>query len=303
MRWGWIALVFAGAACNQVLGIHGTRLVDSPVAVDADMRPDLDHDGIPDPIDPCIAAQADGVEDHDGDGIVNQDDGCPALNPNGPDSDGDGVPDACDPFPALPGDRHRCTMRFLDADLNSALWQPRTGSPAWMLTMPGMLAGGFAPSSIVAVETIEAPATTAYDVQGRFSTTSTLPTEIGLWLRAGDAPDPSDVGCVLVASTSTSYFHLELRGAGVNVASTPATAQDGAIGMTAVLEPTASGANVRCYAWIVWFDGVDDVARSYGPIATAVALPAGQVGFSVNNAGVAIDILTVYDRDDSPPLP
>src|SRR5580765_8400411 len=121
-------LVLVMGACNQVFGIEPTALPDG------DVRPDLDHDGVPDEADPCIAGHADGEDDYDADMIPNQDDGCPTINPNGADTDGDGIPDACDPFRVMAGDRLRCTMRFLTVDLNETLWHMRDGTLPWTLT-------------------------------------------------------------------------------------------------------------------------------------------------------------------------
>ncbi len=294
----WL-IVVAMAGCNQVFGIRNTDLLDG------DVRPDLDHDGVADAVDPCIAGMADGDEDYDGDSIPNRDDGCPAIDPNGPDSDGDGVPDACDPFPMLAGDRHRCTMRFLSADLNEALWHTRDGTLPWTLTKPGGLNSALTAGAIVATESIEAPATTAFDVHVVISIDTGGANELGLWLRAGDAPSPSDVGCELVGTSTT--FHLELHGAGVTMSSPTSgiPSGDGTAQMTAVLAPGSSGANLRCYAVIFWTDPStgDGHARSFGPVAAAVALPAGHVALS--NAGLTgvVDVLTIYDRDDAPPLP
>src|SRR5512140_1171603 len=151
MRRCWLAVWLVAGGCNAVFGLRETQLKLD----DADTRPDLDHDGIADVEDPCIAAMADGTEDLDMDGLANRDDGCPLDNPNGADGDGDGVADVCDAFPAGSGDRHRCTMRFLSADLDNALWHPRAGSPAWSLSTIGGLQSGYAASSIIATETIE----------------------------------------------------------------------------------------------------------------------------------------------------
>src|SRR5688572_562614 len=116
-----VALILVGSGCNQVFDVKSTILVDA--APDADLRTDLDEDGIADVEDPCIAAAADAEYDTDEDGVSNMADSCPiGAQTNPTDSDGDGLPNECDPFPLVPGDRKRCVMAFRSKSLSSVLW-------------------------------------------------------------------------------------------------------------------------------------------------------------------------------------
>ncbi len=302
MRGCWLAVCLAAGGCNAVFGLHDTQLKLD----DADTRPDLDHDGIADVDDPCIAAMADGIEDLDMDAIANKDDGCPLENPNGPDGDGDGVPDVCDAFAARAGDRHRCTMRFLSADLDNALWRPRAGSPPWSLSTIGGLQSGSSASSVIATETIEAPATTEYDLNIDLTPTPGAAAVLGVWVRAGDPAAASDVGCVLRSDTANTW-HLELGSPGSQSSSDAISfgqIVDFAVArMRVVVEPAATGANLRCAVAVSWNGGGQGGGQaSFGPLTATAILPAGSFALANDNMQVVVNVLSVYDRDDAPPL-
>jgi hypothetical protein len=280
-------VIFA-CASNSVFGIHETRLA---AGIDADTRPDLDHDGIPDPIDPCIASMADASADYDHDMIPNGMDPCP-VDGTSADSDGDGIPDICDPFPATSGDRHRCSYAFQNPDLDTAFWLPRAGEPGWTTTTPTQLVSpGGAVATILAAETIEAPGPTTFDLlAGTYGASS-----LTLWVRANDPATSDDLGCLFDGTATPAVLSI-VRGT-TAIASQPAPGSvTGIVGirMRVWLEPTASGNTIGCY---VDFQGLATTV-----VARAAVAP-GQAGFTASGDVIFLDLLSVYDRDDPQPLP
>jgi len=92
----WVLVLVACAACNQVLGVHQTRLSDA-------FSDDIDGDGIPNERDNCPTAYNPGQEDRDRDGFGDLCDFCPDLaTPANHDEDGDGFGDECDNCPSYP---------------------------------------------------------------------------------------------------------------------------------------------------------------------------------------------------------
>jgi hypothetical protein len=90
-----VALI-ACAACNQVLGVHKTRLSDA-------LSDDIDGDGIPNEHDNCPTVYNPGQEDRDNDGVGDACDLCPDTpDPTNHDEDRDGVGDVCDDCPLTP---------------------------------------------------------------------------------------------------------------------------------------------------------------------------------------------------------
>ena len=220
------------AGCNQVFGIRNTELVDG------DMRPDLDHDGIANAVDPCIAGMADGDEDYDGDSIPNRDDGCPAIDPNGPDADGDGIPDACDPFP----DAARRSPSLHDAISQR---RPQRGALAhaqWRIAVDvdqarraeQRLDRGRDRRDRVDRTHPPRPRSTSTS-RSRSTRVERTSSDSGYAPRMRRRRPTWDASCVAMSTT----FHLELHGAGVTMSSPTSgiPSGDGTVQMTAVLAP------------------------------------------------------------------
>ncbi len=290
-----LVLVYAAAACGS------TSTVSDP--------DDLDRDGVED--DPCIVPASDAAGDFDGDGIANADDPCPATSSDS-DSDGDGIPDACDPFPMVAGDHHRCTMVFSDPALDAALWEARAGSSGFAYGVDrerSVLKSNPPRTLSIAAANIEAPATTAYDIDLELTGAlpDNVPTAFTLYLRAGSAPSDSDVGCALNAvpgQLSNADWQLAIvQGSTVLSAATLHKANGWVFAtMQAVVEPGAMGTNVRCYVNArVWFGGENMSYFQLGPVTAEVRLPAGNVGFATDTTAT-VRRLSIYSRDDAPGL-
>ena len=298
-----LALV-ALSGCNQIYGLEPTTGKQS---IDADMRPDRDHDGLADAIDPCIAGASDYATDNDGVPPVDGEDPCP-LDFGETDTDADGIPDACDPFPALPGDRYRCSMSFANPDLNMELWRLREGEP-WTLTdrlrSPEVTA---VPSTLVVDESIEAPGTTTYTF--RTLATPTIPTppdpSIRLIVRAGADPT-RDIGCELADSVMGKT--ISVFGPGVRVTRSGATGFRSIQLLVATFEPAAPAGrpNLRCSAQVS--SQVVGGTEVLPTVVGSVPVGPGRFGISIY-AGTGIDSgwsflgypLVIHDRDDAPPL-
>ncbi len=288
-----ISIAVGCAGCNAAFDLRRTELVDGPpVYLDAASTfPDRDRDGVPDPEDACIASIADLKIDWDGDSYPNESDGCPFDYEN-LDTDGDGIYDECDPLPAIAGDRRRCIMAFQNPSINRALWAPQVGDEAtWNLFASYGLVG-VGTGRLVATESIEAPATTSYDVSF-YASVPAPATEgsITFWARASAAPAATDVGCEIRGDATTS--ELRFHGAAVPPVAIPRRLL-GQWKMYVTIEPTISGrANVRCTA-------IHDFATRT-TIAAEVALPSGRAGFSVDGHVIVAGVI-VIERDDAPTL-
>lgn len=197
MRWvATFALTTAAlAGCNQIFGIHQLS-GDGSTSADDTMANDLDHDGVPDDLDPCIALAGEGAaQDRDGDGITDDQDPCP-LDTGSADSDFDGIPDACDPKEMIGGDDVLCRMALTDEEIEGALWTGRSGEIGWQVA-PGRLVStaGADVSTAIVSETIEGSGDTTYEID------TTLETGGGdgsltMWLRADPmGASSADFGC------------------------------------------------------------------------------------------------------------
>lgn len=131
-----VVVVAALAGCNDVFGLHATKLVlDAP--------------------DPCVLHAGDpGFFDEDGDGLDNRCDNCPgAYNALQQDGDGDGVGDACDPHPTTPGDSLVATEYF---DGPAYSWTPDVPA-SWQLASGSLTTTGAA-AATSATLSLDAPA-------------------------------------------------------------------------------------------------------------------------------------------------
>jgi hypothetical protein len=292
MRGGTL-LVLALAGCNQAFSLKDTELLD------ADTRPDLDHDGIADIDDPCIAPAADLDEDLDKDGIPNGMDGCPITpkpSNTDPDGDGDGIPDSCDQFMTLAGDQQRCVMRWLDPTLTTTLWHSRDNerelavARGYIIGFAGMATDPM--TSIVSTERVVPDSgTNVIDVHaGALG----IPFKFRIWISAGPTPSSSDAYCE-VAGLQTGTT-LSLGGvSGATPSTAPAVAVNApSVGVRVIVQPGNSGTNVICVA------GVEST-----PLLTFGHLdgPLAGLGFATPEGATAIMALVFYHRDDQPMLP
>ena len=256
---------------------------------------DLDGDQVSDDVDPCLATKAELAADLDGDALAGESDPCPFEAAAG-DRDGDSVPDACDPFPDLAGDSHRCTMPLLDEALVAAIWTPRTNSKPWQIR-DGLRTDPGSSASIVAQPSFEQAATTTFDIRVTFAA-ETTPSEryFKVWVRATDQPARDDLGCA-IAATGGEAWRAVLFGNGFESAAVAAPPIPTEARVQITIETTATAPNVRCA--VTPTGGTRAVVAAPEPIA----LPAGQLGFGVEEAGAEITGIGIYDRDDSPAFP
>ena len=282
MRGAWI-LVCVG--CNQFYGLEPTKL-----------RPgsdfDLDFDGVSDDVDPCIASASDAEEDSDNDGTTNATDACPS-DPGGADGDGDGIADACDPFPALAGDRRRCTMTFVNADLNRQFWIQHGGTgDEWEFTNGHLATRPLASSSAVPDFDLDSAPSSTLDARVFASPDIEATKSFRIWLRTADARS-SDVSCELSGDRVTSL--LSLRGNGKIYASQSMIAFPAGNEFRIIATRTATG-DVRC---TVTRNGVPTVVRANAPLG------AGRFGFyfdsGPSDATIRVETLAIYERDDVTP--
>ena len=279
-------VVAALAGCNQILGIEATNILDG------DTRPDLDKDGIVDIDDPCIASQVDDIEDWDRDHIPNGKDSCPSFLQAPADTDGDGVADDCDPHETIPGDRSRCVMRFLNADLNAALWAPRAGAPLEPTAAFLYVAEG---QSVLATgPVLPASPSVTIDIIGYVGA---IPADaiVRIFLRAGPMPSPTDVACELRATPTQTT--VVLTGAVTEAAPAGPTMipmNYGGFGMQLRMQPTHSGNNVMCLI------GYDNTVLW---VERHIDFPPGNFGFGVARGDTYLYMIAIYDRDNAQPFP
>ena len=288
VRWG-AALLLLACACNQVFGIEPVEqsTVDASL-MDADLRADLDADGLADDVDHCIAGPIDELLDLDSDDIPSGVDAC-AFDPSALDRDQDGVAAACDSFPDLAGDRRRCVMNFRDYDLNPLLWRPRPGHDGWDARY--MTTSATRGGTIVAVTPLEGTGTTSIQVYAALGVGT--PTADGgtfrLIVRGSPLDDASDTGCVVTRSNGS--YQLSFL---PPVASLTLAAEGSLFLLTATFVPgeTGGSANLRCT--------LDTLAGRAASATGKVELPGGRVALSATNLDIAIYGLGVYERDDAP---
>jgi hypothetical protein len=283
-----LALLLA-CGCNQVFGIEQTvqSTVDADL-MDADLRADIDADGLADVVDPCIAGPIDDLVDLDFDGIPNAIDPCPFEATQG-DLDQDGVAGPCDMFAALPGDRRRCVMSFRDYDLNPLLWRPRPGQEGWDLTY--MTTNKTFSGTIVAITPLEGTVTTTIEVYGTLGVAQSTAAggTFRLIVRGSPLNDATDTGC-----------EVTQRLGGLDLGTIPAavtttirtTGSDFLLSATFVPSGTGDGANLRCT--------LDTLGGSSGSFSLKVEMPGGRVALSAANIDVTVNGLGVYERDDAP---
>lgn len=288
MRWGAGSLLLA-CGCNQLFGIEHTvqSTVDANL-MDADLRADIDADGLADIVDPCIAGPIDELHDLDLDGIPNGVDTCP-FDAAKADVDQDGVSGACDVFPVLPGDRRRCVMSFRDYDLNPLLWRPRPGEEGWDVTY--MTARSARSGTIVAVTPLEGTGTTTIEVHASLGVgpTSADGGTFRLIVRGNPVTAGTDTGCEV--TRGIGGLDLATVPAGVKT-SVPTASSDFLLSATFVPSGTTDAPNLRCT--------LDTLGGVVGSFALNVELPGGRVALSATNLDVTVKGLGVYERDDAP---
>jgi hypothetical protein len=293
-----LGLVVIGASCNQVFGLDPTQ--PAPVGDDVAGGVDVDLDGIPDDLDPCIAAASDITQDEDQDGIINGDDPCPLddTTQSPLDGDGDQITNACDPFPATPGDTRRCAMTFNNTDLNLRLWHESDTLAKWE-TVPGALhtVDSNDVANLVSTIRIDGSAQPSYDVQMIANGSSVGFHAVRVWARAADPATRDDVGCELSGDAMSIRIAVVL-GDGRDVGSPKSVFAPFPLGIDLRAQmsagPDSLSPNMRCsFAW-----------QSVRHTVTApLALPAGQVGFGTETTQLSITGLVVYDRDVVQPYP
>lgn len=289
-RFDLVAMIVASAGCNQVLGLGETAVIDAFDPTGPEAPRDRDRDGIPDPSDPCIAGIADYKTDLEiwRDYVANEVDPCP-FDYDPANRDGDEIYDECEPLLALPGDRRRCFMAFLNPTINRELWTPR-GDPARWNLIDGILGSGT--GVLIAGESFEGPTTTAYDLELVGDSGA-----VTLWLRTTEMGAPTDVGCEVRSEGSGTRFTILGTSPLVTQTSFRTLLNLTKIEAVVIANTPPGTKNVMC------------VLRSYGDggfvdaISAAVVLPEGRVGFGVEGSMTTwFKGLQVLERDDWPLL-
>jgi len=286
-----VVLLTAMAGCNAIYGIEQTQLLP-----DADTRPDIDHDMIPDEVDPCIAGPIDRADDTDNDMVTADQDPCPMGDMAGKaDRDGDGLYDDCDPHPASAGDRWRCTTRFLDEDVTVALWDARAGEHTFA-SGGGRLIGfpdpdvGTMPSMVSFRPLIADTGTSVIAVR---TSPFNVPYTFRLWASAGDSPSSADVACELIASDAG----VAIRTLGTTVLATsplgtgPSKSADFVV--VAELSPGATGMNLVCIVGYRNASLMEEQVMAQGHFDGTL----GRQGFAVVDGLALVSMLFMYDRD------
>ena len=282
------------AGCNQVFGNSPVELIDArPLVDEGPDFGDRDRDGIPDPDDSCIQSVWDREADWDGDSFPNKTDGCP-FDYESFDGDGDTIYDECDPFAQLTGDRWRCIMAFRNPTLNAELWTARDGTDMTWNMLQALTANGT--GSLVADESFEGPRVTSYDLVVYSGTGIDAGSDAAatLFVRASTSASPSDVGCEVAGNTTTSRLSI-VGAAGI----TPASIAQPMVRLSRISATIAPGEtpNLRCTAWFFGQTGVTPIT-----VKGHVDVAPGHVGFASRNANATFQALSVYERDDAPPL-
>jgi hypothetical protein len=298
-----IGLLLSVASCDRVLGLTRDTPEDAPDAFDASdasdaidaLVIDLDMDGVPDDVDPCINAPADLIGDLDMDGVTNDGDTCPYNNPNGADPDGDGL-GVCDPFPMSATDRSRCLMRFSSPTLNSALWLSRGNELAWS-NIPGKLIGdppdiGLTIATTIAAASIEGQSVTTYDIGLDLNGRSRYGS-FTVWLRADPTqPSTGDTGCRWVQEASGNAMFAVVQGSTLLDAKPYATPQANLVPARITARVVTAGAlgvpaRVTCQISVMSQVVVSEASPELAP---------GRFGLSVDSWLVEVSALHVLDR-------
>jgi hypothetical protein len=279
MRGAWL-LVCVG--CNEFYGLEPTKLRPGSGA-------DLDFDGITDDEDPCIASASDAEEDSDNDGTTNAKDSCPS-DPGGTDGDGDGIVDACDPFPAMPGDRRRCTMTFVNADLNRQFWLQHGGNgDEWEHSNGHLESRPQASSSVVPNFDLDSAPSSTLDARVFASPHTDAQKRFKIWLRTADATQ-TNVACEMAGDTTSSL--LSITGNGKIYASQSMIPWPAGNEFRMIATRTMAG-DVRC---TVTRNGVPTIVRANVPLG------AGRFGFyfdsGPSDASIRVETLAIYERDE-----
>ena len=278
------AVLLLCIGCNQVYGLD-------PTTVRPGSDIDLDFDGVDDDVDPCIASASDADEDTDNDSIKNATDPCP-LDPGGTsDTDADGIPDVCDPSP-LPGDRRRCTMTFVNGDLDRQLWKQHganenaTGDE-WNFLGGALASQPVARSSLLPEHDLDAAPTSTLDAYA-FTSADTDGTKVfRVWIRTTDGT-ATDAACELSGSQASSRLALV---EGSNVIAMQMLGPYPAANAFRIAV-TRSGGMVTCA-----LGRVAVPARVSGTVTQR----AGRFGFYFDSgntdATIRVEALAIYERD------
>ncbi len=270
------------AACNQVLGINGTRVVDAPPP------PDFDGDGIEDLRDNCPMVANPSQHDEDGDGIGDACDNCPLIANHLQEDDGDGdhVGDACDPHPTDKGDCLIVFDSFLEPTGFASHWQLvyTSGTAVATPELDDVAISGTAfDAGIVALDASGKPLAGLYDIE--------VGAEVALqggplMILVSDLLDINDFrtpyACSVYDTGLTAW--VGNQGAG-DVLSAAPVGQQLVLRMTS---PDGLDGEVRCRA---------DYGLAVGSIAGTIApptTPAGGVGALVENTPAKIDAIAIY---------
>ncbi len=268
-----VALLGGLAACNQVLGVHTTRLGDAPGAPDA---PDA----------PRCAGQ-----DEDGDGYPDLCDNCPSVpNPDQANADGDDLGDACDPD--QPGSPNVQRQAFFDGFGDPAeLPNLDCVDGAWSIAGGQLVQADSTSPHPYGMCTFPAVAgTKQYVVVTGFHVTATLAgsaAAAGAWLETVRIPPASGPATGFTCEHSSDAggaATLDLSGmnntGGLSVSvSAPRGALAGA--------HTITGTSLN---------GIQLCADEVGTLPQATSSPASNefVGVRAANAAVAFDFVWIY---------
>jgi hypothetical protein len=246
-----------------------------------------------------VAAAQDEAEDSDRDLLTNRDDPCPwddaALTLG--DADMDGISNECDPFQTAAGDTRRCTMRFLNPDLNAHLWRERDGTTEWVPAPGSLSTMSFdATASVVSTIDMVAMGEPTLDVDLIVQSDPTINHAVQTWARAADATSPNDLGCEL--SGNSTYTRLAIvLGDGRDLANQ----------MIFTPFPLATGMRMRLtYAADTVSPNLRCTVTRYPDrwtVSATMALPPGRIGFGVAGGQVQVTGLAIYDRTSPLPVP
>jgi hypothetical protein len=270
-------------ACNQVLGIDRTRVVDAPPP------PDQDGDGIPDFEDNCPTVANKSQHDEDGDGIGDACDNCPLVanydqEDNG---DGDGVGDACDPHPTHQGDCLIVFDSFVDATGFDSHWQLVYTAGTASVVQEGddvAISGTATDAGLVALDASRVPLAGLYDLE----VSAEVALDAGaVVMLVSDLLDVNDYhtpyACSVYGGGLTAWAGLG-NGAG-DVLSAPPVGDQLALRLTS---PDPTEGAVRCRA---------EYGLAVGSISVDIApptTPTGTVGVLVEDTPAKIDAIAIY---------
>jgi len=289
------ALLVLCVGCNQVYGLDQTELLP----LEAGIGVDLDLDGLPDEVDPCLAPMRDAEDDYDGDALAAATDPCPFDAASSGDMDGDTLHDVCDPFPNASGDRLRCYMSFGSTELNGRLWKARDATGDWTSREGELFTKVAGPiSGLVSTLELAPAAQTTLDAAVTLSNASTGIYGFRLWARAADAYDNQELGCELSGDAMSTRLAI-VRGNDMDVPGGASTvflpfprSLPARIRLT--LAPSGTGMDVRC----AFSAPVETVVKAH-----IDGMPPGRVAFGTENLQAFVSALAIYERDTVEPLP